>query len=72
MTQERIEELAREVVRTVFTDINENEQQSYFHDLVMKAKHEIVEYHDLDVLGSESHVRQLIDHHLRGIKESLR
>lgn len=69
-TKERIEEIAREEARN-FLPTLENSNPAHFEGIVAIVKKTIIDDWALDILGSEEHVRNLMQEDLRSLKEAL-
>lgn len=67
MTEELVRNLAIEKTRELFPQL-EVDNPSYFMELVRTATNTIVNDYDLNILGSESHVKELIELDLRNIQ----
>jgi hypothetical protein len=67
MTKDQINNLAIEKTRELFPQL-EVDNPSYFMELVRTATNTIVKDYDLNILGPESHVKELIELDLRNIQ----
>jgi len=70
MTEERIVELALEVVTEALPNL-ESTNQSYFYGIAKILTDTIINDYALDALGSEEHVKELMKLDLERLQNSL-
>lgn len=71
MTKERVKDLAIEKTHEFFPQLEAN-HPSYFMGIVEIVTNTIVNDYDLNTLGTESHVKELMEFDLRNLQDALR